>query len=100
MAKENDNQTPHIQITAAFQNVNQAGYDFMAGAMRCAATYILLGFIIAVALTMARNWLALGMDDSDKDGWQRSGLTIHTDAKTGIQYLSDGHGGLVRREDK
>lgn len=41
-----------------------------------------------------------GMESSDKSRWNRSGLTIRTDQKTGIEYLSDGHGGLVRRDTR
>jgi hypothetical protein len=39
----------------------------------------------------------IGTDDSDVDGWHRSGMSVLTDHKTGLQYLSDGHGGMIRR---
>jgi hypothetical protein len=38
-------------------------------------------------------------DDSDYGRFNRSDLKVHTDAKTGIQYLSDGHGGIIVRQD-
>jgi len=40
------------------------------------------------------------MDDSDTSFFNRSDLKVHVDAKTGIEYLSDGNGGLIRRELK
>ena len=78
--------------------VSDLGRDFMDGVVLCVVKYICIGFAILLPFSMLRNWLAWDTDDSDKDGWHRSGLRVHTDAKTGIQYLSDGHGGLVRRE--
>lgn len=78
--------------------VSDLGHDFMEGVLRCLAKYVILGYILLLLFSLARNWRGWDTDESDKDGWHRSGLRIHTDAKTGIQYLSDGHGGLVRRE--
>ncbi len=74
------------------------GYDMMKGAARYVAEIILICFILVCMGTLLRNAFGWGVDDSDKDGWNRSGLTIHKDAKTGIEYLSDRHGGLVRRD--
>jgi len=36
-------------------------------------------------------------DDTDASRWKPSGLKPLTDAKTGVQYLSDGNGGLIIR---
>lgn len=57
------------------------------------------GVIAAVfmAFIFVYNYFGIGTDDTDLNGWNRSGLTVHTDYKTGIQYLSDGRGGLIRR---
>jgi hypothetical protein len=74
------------------------GYELMRGAMVCLGKYLVIGMAIVFLFGLVRNWQGWGVDDSDKDGWNRSGLRIHTDAKTGAQYLSDGNGGLVRRE--
>lgn len=99
MNSDKDSKTKNPFLTGSLKlPVIDAGYDFMEGALRCLSKYVLIFFMVAIALNMVRNWLAWDTDDSDKDGWHRSGLQIHTDAKTGIQYLSDGHGGLVRRE--
>lgn len=61
------------------------------------APVILLAVLVAI---LFRNICGIGVDDSDLDGWHRSGMKVMTDHKTGIQYLSDGHGGMVRREFK
>ena len=46
------------------------------------------------------SYIAIGRrptDDSDFSAQQRSGLRVHTDAKTGVQYLSTLEGGLTPR---
>jgi hypothetical protein len=59
--------------------------------------------IIAAALfcawTIVRNSFGIGLDDTDKDGWNRSNLRIYTDHKTGLQYLGTSGGGLTPRLD-
>jgi len=74
------------------------GFELMSGA----SLYIALLFIVGVLISFGLNAIYLscgiGIDDSDTSKWNRSGLKIHRDAKTGIEYLSDGRGGLVRRE--
>lgn len=32
-------------------------------------------------------YMALPIDDTDKSRWNRSGMSLHTDNKTGLQYL-------------
>lgn len=60
------------------------------GAISVGAAVLLAGQVIA-------NTLSLGTDDSDLSGWRRSGLVIHTDYKTGLQYLRAPDGGLTPR---
>lgn len=36
-------------------------------------------------------------DDTDLNGWNRSGLNLHTDHGTGVQYLSTKDGALIPR---
>jgi hypothetical protein len=44
------------------------------------------------------------VDDTDKSFWSRSGLTLYTDQKTGLQYLANNgffaKGGLIPRLDE
>jgi hypothetical protein len=55
-------------------------------------------YVIAVLLINASYWVfGWGMDDSDKSSRERSGLMVLIDYKTGIEYLSDGKGGLIQR---
>lgn len=63
------------------------------GVLRVVAPILLIGLIVAYV------WgnVFAGTDDTDYGRFSRSGLTIHTDAKTGVQYLSDGHGGMQVR---
>ena len=74
------------------------GYQFAKGAISYLAGQSLKLVCVILAVAAIRNVAGFGIDDSDQDGWHRSGLSVHTDYKTGIQYLSDGHGGLVRRD--
>ncbi len=38
-------------------------------------------------------------DDTDPPGWSRSGMGLHTDERTGCQYLSRPFGGITPRLD-
>lgn len=78
----------------------EAGYFWMKGALKAVSGQVLFAMFLLFVWYVIRLSLGIGMDDSDSGPWGRSGLTVHTDAKTGIQYLSDGHGGMVRREVK
>lgn len=55
---------------------------------------ILYGFISLVSLIITP------IDNSDKSFFKRSDLKIHTDYKTGCQYLSTFWGGITPRLDK
>jgi len=43
------------------------------------------------------NTFNIGIDDTDKDGWNRSGVRLITDYGTGTQYLYR-NGALIKRE--
>ena len=73
------------------------GYELMKGAMQYIARCFLIGLPLVGGINLLLLVCGWGMDDSDKSRWSRSGLTVYTDAKTGIEYLSDGKGGLVMR---
>jgi len=78
----------------------QEGYEFAKGVGAYIARCFILGLIVLAAFSIVRNWRGWGIDDSDVDGWNRSGLKVHTDSKTGLQYLSDGRGGMVLRDNR
>jgi hypothetical protein len=50
-----------------------------------------------VAVVLLVNYTGYGVDDSDRDGWHRSGVSVITDHKTGLQYLSTWTGGITPR---
>ena len=76
----------------------QDGKSFARGVFHEVAKIALWWIALSIFITALANWSGYGTDSTDKSGWQRSGLRIHKDALTGIEYLSDGKGGLVRRE--
>ena len=59
--------------------------------------FFIVGFvwIIHFALDAAN----VGVDDSDVDGFHRSGVSVVTDARTGLQYLVAPNGGITPRLD-
>jgi len=54
---------------------------------------VAISVIILILLTS----LIMPTDDSDFSKWKRSGLRIHVDAKTGVQYMSTFFGGPTPR---
>lgn len=53
--------------------------------------------IVYVALFSIRGCGGYGMDDTDTDSWNRSGVIVRTDAKTGVQYLETAGGAITPR---
>lgn len=43
---------------------------------------------------------AILKDDSDKNFFTRSGMSVYTDYKTGLQYLGGSKGGIIPRLDE
>lgn len=76
------------------------GYDFIKGGMKAlwdGIKYPFIGFFSVSLISALMGW---GMDDSDKSAWNRSNMKVLTDHKTGVQYLSDSRGGMVKRESR
>lgn len=48
---------------------------------------ISLIIVIILIIMLVRNQFDFGLDDSDLDGWNRSGFEILKDYKTGKEYL-------------
>ena len=59
----------------------------------------LWGIVVYFMLTTGINYLNIGVDDTDLNGQNRSGVTLITDHGTGMQYLYRG-GALIPRVDR
>ncbi|MCK5610675.1 hypothetical protein KAR91_52870 [Candidatus Pacearchaeota archaeon] len=70
------------------------GYYFAKGIFKCCAIVLLITFTSLIFYGYLR-----GIDNSDIDRLNRSGLKIHTDQLTGVQYLSVVGGGVTPRLD-
>ena len=61
---------------------------------------IVVWLVVGVGVPIIKNIFSIGVDDTDADAWNRSGMKIYTDHKTGVQYLGTVRGGLTVRVDK
>jgi len=75
------------------------GYEWMKGALRFVCELGLKLVLLVLLANIIRTVFSLGVDDSDASGWSRSGFRVMKDSKTGVEYLSDGKGGLIRRAE-
>ncbi len=78
--------------------VHNIGKEFAAGVVDEITTLLVVIVGFSFLIYLIAGFFNLALDDSDKSGFERSNLKVHTDYKTGIQYLSDGKGGLIKRE--
>lgn len=53
--------------------------------------------LIILIIVLVRNQFDFGLDDSDLDGWNRSGFEVLKDHKTGKEYLYR-NGIIINRE--
>ena len=70
------------------------GRDFGYGLISAASWTITICWIVVAAWT---HFFPAAFDDSDLDKDTRSGVSIVTDYKTGLQYLATPNGGIVQR---
>ena len=61
---------------------------------------IVVWLVVGIGVPIIKNIFSVGVDDTDADAWNRSGMRVYTDAKTGVQYLGTARGGLTVRVDK
>ena len=74
----------------------ELGREFTKGILDALA----LPILAIVAVSLIYGYFIQPVDDSDVSKFDRSGLRIHTDAKTGIEYLSTADGALIPRIEK
>lgn len=77
----------------------KVGEGLMDGFINSAGKFFILWLLVVFALWIFGGISGVTVDDSDASSWKRSGFKIMTDARTGLQYLSDGKGGLILRID-
>lgn len=77
----------------------EIGKKLTDGAISAMSNWLLWLFLVLVIIGLFRNAFSFGLDATDKDGWNRSGLKLLIDNQTGVHYLSDGKGGLHLRVD-
>ncbi len=70
------------------------GREFTNGALYEISKWLWFPCLLILVLLVMRNTFEIGLDTTDKSGWKRSGLSLHIDNATGVEYLSDSHGGL------
>jgi len=84
---------------ALCSGVEVVGTFLMRGAAKALARLAWIGVVVFLAFSLLRNISGLGVDDSDFDAWHRSGMSVRTDARTGVQYLESSGGCIVLRLD-
>lgn len=101
MQDNNPPEETHVstkQVHVQMPDLEDIGQGIAAGAFSELGKWVGIAAILILLFAIFRNSFDLGVDSTDLNGWNRSGLTLHTDYGTGVQYLSDGKGGLIRRE--
>ncbi len=82
-----------------FEIRKRAIVDFAKWMTEGVMLFIGMLVLLAYGLRLVLNLAGIGVDDSDLNGLHRSGLQLHTDYKTGVQYLSNGRM-LIPRVDR
>ena len=80
------------------EEIKRTAYLTMEGIAKWWREYLILLLIVLAILAVGPQIFGWSMDATDKSSWTRSGMSLHTDYETGVQYLSSG-GGLIVRVD-
>lgn len=75
------------------------GRAFARGVIEEAGRLALFGFLGFMLYFLADSTFGWRLDDTDKDGWNRSGVKLIKDHGTGQEYLYR-DGALIKREPK
>ncbi len=84
-------------MTLTDEEIRQVGKQLTQGACLQLSRILVAFLVLLMIIHWARDHFDIGLDDTDFNGRNRSGLILHIDHKTGIEYLSDGRGGLIQR---
>jgi len=77
--------------------LREYGWCLTEGALDYLAVAFFVVFIASYVYGTARAFVGAGLDNSDKNGFQRSGFEVWTDYGTGVQYLVTPQGHAVPR---
>jgi hypothetical protein len=75
------------------KEIEKIGYSFTKGVFR----YLFYLFLLFMVTLVAINYLK-PIDDCDIDKFNRCGVKVVTDNKTGKQYLLSPYGGIIERK--
>lgn len=76
--------------------ITQMGRDFTKGVLLELGKWMLITILVLGLYSTVANFFEWGVDNSDADAWNRSGLIIKTDHLTGVQYIKSGDTLCVR----
>lgn len=76
--------------------ITQMGKDFTKGVILETFKWVGIFAIAGTALVLVANTFQWGVDNSDVDAWNRSGMKLYTDNLTGVQYVRVGDALHVR----
>ena len=76
--------------------ITQKGKALTEGALQTIGKWLVIGYFAIAAYGIMANACGWGVDNSDADSWNRSGLRIYTDHLTGVQYVRVGDALCVR----
>jgi len=80
-----------ITLNLSEESIQQLGSNLTKAALKEITRYLAAILIGVTSYAGVKHVFQLGKDDTDPEGYQRSGLRLYTDHGTGIQYLSDGN---------
>lgn len=80
-------------------NFVEIGKQLFRGVLQELGVFLLFLFLFVVVAGFIMKAFSVGLDSTDKSKWNRSGLKLMIDNKTGVNYLSDGKGGMHVRID-
>lgn len=78
------------------KTIEEQGYHLAKGGIKYLLEVSLLLLALGIGATLLANLFSIGLNSSDYSGWNRSGLRIYTDHKTGVQYIGNSKGLCVR----
>jgi len=77
-----------------------AGEYFARGVIKTLVCFCVIFWVVAAVLAVGKGLLGIGTNNSDLDGFRRSGFHVRTDYGTRVQYLVTPEGHAIPRVNK